>query len=213
LATLDWDQLARRVNEVSRAVEADSMDKAEMSVPLVMNARYHAAAANIALELITNVEDPDRFRALAELFTAPQDLLDWTALSLGARSAMSALDLCAAAAWRLSDGERLKGDREQTLHDAFQSWGQHTPGPLWGWLERAHKSAEYRQIRAFRHGFAHRLVRRHAKVILGESRAEYESQVTDFRQTTTIAHLQMAAPFAIEQFYAFCDAVIEHFTR
>jgi hypothetical protein len=50
-------------------------------------------------------------------------------------------------------------------------------------------------------------------VILGESRAEYESQVTDFRQTTTISHLQMAAPFAIEQFYAFCDAVIEQFTR
>jgi hypothetical protein len=160
---LDWDQLGQRVNEVHRAVAPHSMDKAEMAVPLVGNARYHAAAANVALELITNVEDPDRRRVLTELLMAPPDLLDWTALSLGTHSVVSALDLCAAAAWRLSDGERLKGDREQTLHDAFQSWGQHAPGPLWGWLERAYKSAEYRQIRAFRHGFAHRLVRRHAK--------------------------------------------------
>lgn len=88
LAALDWDQLAQRVNEVHRAVEAHSMDKAKMAVPLVMNARFHAAAVGVALQLITNLEDPDRRRALAELFTAPQDLLDWTAFSLGARSAI-----------------------------------------------------------------------------------------------------------------------------
>ena len=211
LAALDWDQLAQRVNEVHRAVEAHSMDKAKRAVPLVMNARYHAAAVGVALELITNAEDPDRGRALGELFTGPQDLLDWTAFSLGARSAMSALDLCAAAAWRLSDGEPPMGDWEQDLYHAFRDRAQFLSGPLREWIVRAYKSAEYPQIRAFRHGFTHRLVRRHAKVILGEGRAEYESEVTDFRQTTAIAHLQMAAPFAVEQFSAFCDAVVEQF--
>jgi hypothetical protein len=51
LVTLDWDQLAQRVNEVHRAVEAHSIDKAKMAVPLVMNAWYHAGAADVGLEL------------------------------------------------------------------------------------------------------------------------------------------------------------------
>ena len=121
MATLDWDQFARRVNEVHRVVEAHSMDKAAMAVPLVMNAWYHAGAADVALELITNVEDLDRRRALTELFTAPPDLLDWTAFSLGTRSVISALDLCAAAVWRLSDGQPLSGGKEQDLDGAFSN--------------------------------------------------------------------------------------------
>jgi hypothetical protein len=79
---LDWNRLAQRVNEVHH-----SMDRATMAVPLVMNAWYHAGAADVALELITNVEDPDQRGLLAKLFAAPPDLLDWTAFSLGTRSA------------------------------------------------------------------------------------------------------------------------------
>jgi hypothetical protein len=75
---------------------------------------------------------------------------------------------------------------------------------------RAHESAMYPAIRAFRHGFTHRLVSRHVKVFLGEGRSEYESEVADFRQTA-IAHLRTAAPFAVEQFSAFCDAAIAQF--
>jgi hypothetical protein len=117
---LDWDQLGQRVNEVHRAVAPHSMDKAEMAVPLVGNARYHAAAANVTLELITNVEDPDRRRVLTELLMAPPDLLDWTALSLGTHSVVSALDLCAAAAWRLSVDQGPKGGEEKALSDVFK---------------------------------------------------------------------------------------------
>ena len=51
---------------------------------------------------------------------------------------------------------------------------------------------------------------RHVKVILGEGRSEYESEVADFRETA-IAHLRMAAPFTVAQFSAFCDAAIEQF--
>jgi hypothetical protein len=210
--TLDWNRLAQRVNEVHRAVEAHSMDKATMAVPLVMNAWYHAGAADVALELITNIEDSDRRGLLAKLFAAPADLLDWTAFSLGTRSASSTLDLCAAAAWRLSDGQPLKGDREQDLDQAFRDRAQLTPSPLRDWLVSAHESAEYRPIRAFRHGFTHRLVSRHVQVVLGESRSEYESEVADFRQTA-VAHLRMAASFSVERFSAFCDAVIEQFKR
>jgi hypothetical protein len=194
LATLDWDQFARRVNEVHRVVEAHSMDKAAMAVPLVMNAWYHAGAADVALELITNVEDLDRRRALTELFTAPPDLLDWTAFSLGTRSVISALDLCAAAVWRLSDGQPLGGGKEQDLDGAFLKWAQLTSGPLVDWLVRVHESAEYPAIREFRHGFTHRLVSRHVKVLLGQpTRSEFESEVGNFRQTA-IAHLHMAVP-------------------
>jgi hypothetical protein len=212
LVTLDWDQFAQRVNAVHRAVEAHSIDKAKMAVPLVMNAWYHAGAADVALKLITNVEDPDQRGLLAKLFAAPPDLLDWTAFSLGARSASSTLDLCAAAAWRLSDGPALKGDREQDLDQAFRDQTQLAPSRLRDWLVSAHESAEYGPIRAFRHGFTHRLVSRHVKVTLGEGRSEYESEVADFRQTA-IAHLRMAAPFAVAQFSAFCAAVIEQFKR
>jgi hypothetical protein len=142
------------------------MDKAAEAIPLVMNAWYHAGAANVALELITNVEDPDRRRGLAALFTAPPDLLDWAAFSLGARSAMSTLDLCAAAAWHLSDGQPLKGGKEPTLSSAFDLRVQLTPGPLRDWLVRAHESAEVSPIQTFRHGFTHRLVARHLKIRL-----------------------------------------------
>lgn len=213
MTAFDWDQLAQRVNEVHRAVEAHSLDKATEAIPLVMNAWYHAGAANVALELITNVEDPDRRRGLAALFTAPPDLLDWAAFSLGARSAMSTLDLCAAAAWHLSDGQPLKGDKETTLSSAFHLRELLTPGPLRDWLVSAHESAEYSPIQTFRHGFTHRLVARHLKIRLGEpTPLEIESQVGKFRQTA-IAHLPMAAPFALQQFSAFCDAAIEQFKR
>jgi len=125
--TLDWNQLAQRVNQVHRAVEAHSTDKATMAIPLVMNAWCHAGAADVALELITNLEDPDQRGLLAKLFAAPPDLLDWTAFSLGTRSASSTLDLCAAAAWRFSDGPPLKGDKEQDLDQAFRGQVQLAP--------------------------------------------------------------------------------------
>jgi hypothetical protein len=101
------------------------MDKAAMAVPLVMNAWYHAGAADVALELIAEVEDLDRRRALTGLFTAPPDLLDWTAFSLGTRSVISALDLCAAAVWRLSDGQPLSGGKEQDLDEPSQMGAAH----------------------------------------------------------------------------------------
>jgi hypothetical protein len=115
-----------------------------MAMPLVMNAWYHAGAADVALELITNLEAPDQRGLLATLVAAPPDLLDWTAFSLGTRSASSTLDLCAAAAWRLSDGPPLKGDREQDLDQAFRDRAQLAASPLRDWLVSAHESAEYR---------------------------------------------------------------------
>jgi hypothetical protein len=79
--TVDWDQLAQRVNQVHRAVEGHSLDKTKLAVPLVMNAWYHAGAADIALDLITSLEDPDRRGLLTKLLAAPPDFLDWTALA------------------------------------------------------------------------------------------------------------------------------------
>jgi hypothetical protein len=208
---LDWDQLGQRVNEVHRAVAPHSMDKAEMAVPLVGNARYHAAAANVALELITNVEDPDRRRVLTELLMAPPDLLDWTALSLGTHSVVSALDLCAAAAWRLSVDQGPKGGKEKTLSDVFKNLRKQLKPGLREWLEGAYESDQYRMILEFRRWFTHKAVRRSATVFLGQDRAEYKSGVADYDEQSAIEHLRMAAPFAVEQFSAFCDVVIQEF--
>lgn len=214
MVALDWDRLGQRVNEVDRAVAPHSMEKAEMVVPLVGNARYHAAAANVALELITNVEDGDRRRVLTELLMAPPDLLDWTALSLGTHSVVSALDLCAVAAWRLSV-DQGKGGKEKTLSEVYKKVNlreQLKPG-LREWLEKAHERDEYPKILEFRHWFTHKAVSRSATVFLGQDRTEYKSGVADYDEESAIEHLRMAAPFAIEQFYAFCDAAIEQFKR
>jgi hypothetical protein len=210
MATLDWEQLGARVTVVQRAL--DAVGDGHIAAALVSNAWFHVGAAGVALELIDNVEDPDRRSALAELFTAPQDLLDWTALSLGTRSVVSALDLCGAAVWRLSGGQPLSGGRERDLDEAFQMQAQLTSGPLVNWLVMAHESAEYPTIREFRHGFTHRQVNRHVKVFLGEDRSEFESEVGSSRQTAA-AHLRMAVPFAVTRFSAFCDATIEQFQR
>ena len=76
---------------------------------------------------------------------------------------------------------------------------------------RASESAEDPAIREFRHGFTHWLVSRHVKVLLGQpTRSEFESEVGNFRQAA-IAHLQLAAPFAVAQFSAFCDAAIDQY--
>jgi hypothetical protein len=50
--------------------------------------------------------------------------------SLGTRSVISALDLCTAAVWRLSDGQPLSGGKEQDLDGAFLKWAQLTPGRM-----------------------------------------------------------------------------------
>jgi hypothetical protein len=131
LATLDWEQLGARFGAAQRALEAVG---GRSAVPLVMNAWFHIGAAGVTLELIDNVEDPDRRRALAELFTAQQDLLDFTAFSLGTRSVVTALDLCAAVVWRLSGGQPLRGGKESDVDHAFGSRSKLAPGPLLDWL-------------------------------------------------------------------------------
>ena len=51
----------------------------------------------------------------------------------------------------------------------------------------------------------------HVKVLLGQpTRSEFESAVGNFQQTA-IAHLQLAAPFAVAQFAAFCDVAIDQY--
>ena len=201
--------MRRRVNAVFHTHEAIGRLGA---VPLVMNAWYHVGAAAVALELIENVEDPERRRALGVLFAAPPDLLDWTAFSIGTRSVISALDVCAAAVWRLSGGRPLNSGRERDLDEAFRMQAQLTSGPLVNWLVLAHDSPEYPTIREFRHGFTHRQVSRHVQVFLGEDRSEFVSEVGSSRQTAA-AHLRMAIPFAVDRFSAFCDAAIEQFKR
>jgi hypothetical protein len=202
LATLDWEQLGARFGAAQRALEAAG---GRSAVPLVMNAWFHIGAAGVALELIDNVEDPDRRRALAELFTAQQDLLDFTAFSLGTRSVVTALDLCAAVVWRLSGGQPLRGGKESDVDHAFGSRSKLAPGPLLDWLVGVHDRPEYPTITQFRHGFTHRQVSRHATVLVGEGHAVFESEVGSSRQTAA-AHLRMAVPFAVDQFSAFCDA-------
>ena len=97
---LEWKDLDQRVRGVRNTLRGASAENPSV-IYLLQTARYHIGAAGVALQLVSNVEDPDRRRALAQLFTAPPDLLDWTAGSLGVRSAKSGLDLCAAALWRL----------------------------------------------------------------------------------------------------------------
>jgi hypothetical protein len=63
----------------------------------------------------------------------------------------------------------------------------------------------------FRHWFTHKAVRRSATVFLGQDRAEYKSGVADYDEQSAIEYLRMAAPFAVEQFSAFCDVVIQEF--
>jgi hypothetical protein len=76
---------------------------------------------------------------------------------------------------------------------------------------RATESAEYPRSGSSGTGFTHRLVSRHVKVLLGQpTRSEFESEVGNFRQTA-IAHLQLAAPFAVAQFSALCDAAIDQY--
>jgi hypothetical protein len=67
---LEWKDLDQRVRGVFYALRGASEDK-RSAIPLVSTAKYHVGAAGIALELIDNVQDPDRRRALAQLFTAP----------------------------------------------------------------------------------------------------------------------------------------------
>jgi hypothetical protein len=176
-------------------------------IDLLQTARYHIGAAGVALQLVSNVENPDRRRALAQLFTAPPDLLDWTAGSLGVRSAKSGLDLCAAALWRLGGGQPLKDGRESSIEHAYPRRVQLAPGPLVQWLVGVHDSLDFEVLKQFRDGFTHRQINRRLSVLLSEPTVfRYESEVGTSTQTADEL-LRIAAPFAVEQFSAFCDAV------
>jgi hypothetical protein len=208
---IEWESLGHQVNALHHALQNASMDK-RSAAPLVMNAWFHVGAATVALDLIDNVQDPDRRRALAQLFTAPQDLLDWTAFSLGARSVVSGLDLCAAALWRLGGGQPRKGGWESDIEHAYNNRSQLISGPLVDWLVGIHESPLYPVIKQFRDGFTHRQVNRHVSVILGQSsRSVFESEVGSSRETAA-GHLPRATAFAVIKFSAFCDAAIEQFT-
>jgi hypothetical protein len=203
---LEWKDLDQRVRGVFYAVRGASEDWRSV-VDLVRTASYHVGAAGVALELIDNVEDPDRRRALAQLFTAPQDLLDWTAGSLGVRSVISSLDLCAAALWRLGGGQPQRDGWESDIEHAYRHRSQLASGPLVDWLARVRDSRDYSVNKQFRDGFTHRQVNRRVSVLLGPPTVfRFESEVGTSTQTT-VAHLRLAAPFAVEQFSAFCDAV------
>jgi len=70
MATLDWEQPGARVTAVQRAL--DAVGEGHIAAALVSNAWFHVGAAGVALELIDNVEDPDRRSALAELLPDDQ---------------------------------------------------------------------------------------------------------------------------------------------
>jgi hypothetical protein len=86
-------------------------------------------------------------------------------------------------------------------------------GPLIAWLVRVHDSPKYSAIKQVRDGFTHRQVNRRVSVLLGQPTVvRFESKVGTSTQTAGEL-LRMAAPFAVEQFSAFCDAAVQQFKR
>jgi hypothetical protein len=75
------------------------------------------------------------------------------------------------------------------------------------WLVGVHDSLDFEVLKQFRDGFTHRQVNRRLSVLLSEPTVlRYESEVGTSTQTADEL-LRIAAPFAVEQFSAFCDAV------
>jgi hypothetical protein len=118
--------------------------------------------------------------------------------------------LCAAAAWRLSVDQGPKGGKEKILSDVFKNlrkelslvfgngWRGHMKRPVPHDLGvPALVSAQ--GCEAVRHG------------VLGPGPCRVQVGGCHYDEQSAIEHLRMAAPFAVEQFSAFCDVVIQEF--
>ena len=107
----------------------------------------------------------------------------------------------------LGGGQPLKDGRESSIEHAYPRRAQLAPGPLVQWLVGVHDSRDFEVLKQFRDGFTHRQVNRRLSVLLSQPTVfRYESEVGTSTQTAGEL-LGIAAPFAVEQFSAFCDAV------
>lgn len=110
----------------------------------------------------------------------PMHTVEIAAENLIFRGVVSAMDLCAAAVFRLT-GEPLRADRERDVawwldQKKVQPWHL-VPAHLQRWLGVFHGDKTWELATELRHGFTHRSVRRHINVLVGAGRVSVQLEV------------------------------------
>ena len=134
-----------------------------------------------AVGMIDKLETVDGLAELrAVLQVEPFDVLEAAAVGLAARSAVSAMDLCAAAAWRIKPAIELPNAREAHLawlakpKQRSQLLPDHEQ-----WVDAVTGSDEWSLMLACRHQATHGTFRRMVQMSSGASRLPYDEFEVD----------------------------------
>ena len=157
-----WDVLQRMYPHLKKS----SAPNAEQVGVLLSVAHWHLRTASLGWDVFNKaLPDGDQNLTGHDL-----TVVEMAAENLISRGVVSAMDLCAAAVFRLT-GERLRPDSERDVGWWFDKrWKQPwhlVPLPLQHWLRALERDATWQLATAFRNAFTHRTVQRNINIVIG----------------------------------------------
>jgi len=120
----------------------------------------------VAVAMIDRLRTEDGLAQLRDaLSVEPYDVLEAIAVGLAARSAVSAVDLCASAAWRFRhQGQSDRNGKEKTLKWVRCGTRLYRLAPLHAaWVRQVDDSLDWQLLEPCRHQAVHRTFRRTVK--------------------------------------------------
>lgn len=196
-----------RANEVFDRLQARAPGSDEATV-LVASAALHLGHARIARGLAAWEQEPKGLEEMqARLSDEQFDVVALAPASFAVRSAVTAVDLCAAAAYRLSgalvrngreaDVARLAGAvaRSKVTLRAMQA----------SWLDSLKSSSDWAYLLDARHVLTHRLLKGHSAI--GGSRSVTHLLI-DGRKVAPLELADRVVRFGEREFGSYCDAVL-----
>ena len=181
--------------------------------PLISWAAFHLGAAFAAEVMIERLGTEDGWHDLQRVLGVNSyDIMEAQAFIVASSSVMTAIDLCAAAVYRLSGGTPAPG-REYDLGD----WRRHgdrdeTPPALQTWLSDVLRSAEQSLLERARHQAVHRSTPRVIKLTAGAHRLPASEFVVDGTAHPVDDLIARFARHGENRFDAFCDSVASDYT-
>ena len=122
---------------------------------LLQLSMHNVGSARIGQAIASRLDDPEALAELTNLLGGEREHWTQAALSLGVEDALTALDLCAAAAFLLTT-EPLPGPADRLKDVEELRKDQALPVALGQWVNAVAASPAFADLRALRHALVHR---------------------------------------------------------
>jgi hypothetical protein len=186
----------------------------QQASPLLAWAAFNLGAGKIGAGLIDRLAAPGGFSQIQTLLSPePFDVAEAAALSFTSRSIVTAMDLCAAALYRLYGGPGRRGGHEadvgtwdvKVLHSLLP------PSEIAQWVWGLKTSTEWILLEQVRHGMTHRRFARTVKATTRQDRVPIDDIHVDGVAYQIDKLVHRFVRFGEDRFVLLCDELRSQF--